>query len=75
MNKYMIFRSEQFSTHFGACCVITRSLLKHTDLNITEFLQYYFLKIAHLRVYNKTHPIKKQIKYVNNLLREHFNYS
>ena len=23
---------------FGACCVITRSLLKHTDLNITEFL-------------------------------------
>ena len=23
---------------FGACCVITRSLLKHTDLNITDFL-------------------------------------
>ena len=28
----------KFSTHFGACCVITWSLLKHTDLNITEFL-------------------------------------
>ena len=28
----------QFSTHFGVCCVITRSFLKHTDLNITEFL-------------------------------------
>ena len=26
------------STHFGVYCVITRSLLKHTDLNITEFL-------------------------------------
>ena len=24
--------------NFGACCVITRSLLKHTDLNRTEFL-------------------------------------
>ena len=31
-------RSEQFSTHFGASCVITRSLLKHTDLNRTDFL-------------------------------------
>ena len=30
--------SEQFSTHFGVYCVIIRSLLKHTDLNITEFL-------------------------------------
>ena len=29
--------SEQFSTHFGVFCVIARSLLKHTDLNITEF--------------------------------------
>ena len=28
----------QFSTQFGVCCVITRSFLKHTDLNITEFL-------------------------------------
>ena len=27
-----------FSTHFGTCCVITRSLLKDTDLNRTEFL-------------------------------------
>ena len=26
------------STYFGACCLITRSLLKHTDLNGTEFL-------------------------------------
>ena len=23
---------------FSVCCVITRSFLKHTDLNITEFL-------------------------------------
>ena len=27
------------STQFGVCCVITRPFLKHTDLNITEFLQ------------------------------------
>ena len=28
------------STQFGACCVITRSLLKHTDLSITEFFPF-----------------------------------
>ena len=39
MNKYRIIKSpEQFSKHFGVCCVIARSLLKHTDLNITDFL-------------------------------------
>ena len=27
-----------FSTHYGACCVITRSLIKPTDLNIAGFL-------------------------------------
>ena len=26
------------STHFGVFCVITQSLLKHTDSNVTEFL-------------------------------------
>ena len=31
--------SEQFSTNFSVCFVITRSFLKHTDLNITEFLR------------------------------------
>ena len=31
------------SSHFGACCVITRSLSKHTDLNITEFLSKFLL--------------------------------
>ena len=25
--------SEQFSTHFGVCCVVTRSILKPTDAN------------------------------------------
>ena len=35
---------------------------------------YYFPKIAHLRIYHKTHLIKKQIiKYRNILLGVHFN--
>ena len=43
------------------CCVITRSLWKHPDLTITEFLPkpYYFLKIVHLLVYRMTHLVKK----------------
>ena len=28
----------QYATQFTVCCVITRSFLKHTDLNVTEFL-------------------------------------
>ena len=55
-------------------CVL--SLLKHTDLNVTEFLSksYYFLKIAHLRFYHRTHPIKKYFfKYGNIPLGVHFN--
>ena len=58
------------------CCVITRSLLKHTDLDITEFCQksYYLLKIVHLQVYHKIHLIKKQVmKYRIILLEVHFN--
>ena len=30
--------SEQFSTHVGVYCVVTWSLLKHTDSNVTEYL-------------------------------------
>ena len=33
-----------FSPFFGACCVpFSRSLLKRTDLNITEFLSKFLL--------------------------------
>ena len=28
--------SEQFSTHFGVCCVATRSIVKPTDANKRE---------------------------------------
>ena len=35
MNKYMIINHQN---NFGVYCVITRSLLKHTDLNIMELL-------------------------------------
>ena len=37
MNKYILIdRQNIFFTHFGVCCVITRSLFKCKDLNITE---------------------------------------
>ena len=35
--KLVIIRITNISTHFGVYSVITRSLLKHTDLNFTEF--------------------------------------
>ena len=39
-----------------------------------KYNYYYFLRIAHLRVYHKTHPIRKQFfKYGNILLGVHFN--
>ena len=31
--------SEQFSTRFGVCCVVTRSILKHTDAITKEYRQ------------------------------------
>ena len=34
----IINAQKQFSIQFSVCCVITRSFLKHTDLNVTEFL-------------------------------------
>ena len=39
MNKYMLLNHQNnFFTHFGVCYDIIRSLLKYTNLNITEFL-------------------------------------
>ena len=31
--------SEQFSAHFGVCCVLTPSIVKSTDANRREFRQ------------------------------------
>ena len=38
--------SEKFSTHFGVCCVVTRSIVKPTDANKRESRQkcYFFTK-------------------------------
>ena len=36
---YGTLSSEQFSTHFGVCCVVTRSIVKPTDANKLEFRQ------------------------------------
>ena len=36
------FLSEQFSTHFGVCCVVTRSILKPTDAITKEYRQEYY---------------------------------
>ena len=62
--------------HNLVCCVITRSFLKHTDLNITEFL-------SKILLFSQDYPSsglsqdpsdKKQfIKYGNILLGVHFN--
>ena len=37
MNNYMIINAQNNFLH-NLMCVITRSFLKHTDLNVTEFL-------------------------------------
>ena len=77
MNSYMIINAQNNFLHNLVCVVLLHvHFLKQTDLNITEFLPKpsYFPKIAHLRVYHKTHLIKKQIiKYGNILLGVHFN--
>ena len=36
---YGTLSSEQFSTHFGVCCVVTRSIVKPTDANKRESRQ------------------------------------
>ena len=36
---YDTLLSEQFSTHFGVCFVVTRSIVKFTDANKREFRQ------------------------------------
>ena len=36
---YGTLSSEQFSTHFDVCCVVTRSIVKPTDANKRESRQ------------------------------------
>ena len=44
MNKYVIFNDQNNFLHTLVHIVLlTRSLLKHTDLNITEFLSKFLL--------------------------------
>ena len=38
MNNYPIINDQNNFLNNLVCCLITRSFLKHTDLNITEFL-------------------------------------
>ena len=68
MIDYVIINDQNNFLH-NVVCVITRSFLKHTDLNITEFLPKTIFSIT-----ARTHLIKKQIiKYGNILLGVHFN--
>ena len=60
--------SEQFSTHFGACCVVTRSILKPTDAITKEYRQelyemQFFGQILHI-----SGSVKWPLSYKNNLL-------
>ena len=43
MNNYMIINARNNFLHNLVCCVITRSFIKHTGLNITEFLPKFLL--------------------------------
>ena len=53
--------SEQFSTQFGACCVVKQSIVKPTDANKRKFRQksyemlFFLLKTAHLMVCQIVH--------------------
>ena len=48
--------SEQFSTHFGVCCVVTQSILKPTDAITKEYrqelyeMQFFLSNTTHLRL-------------------------
>ena len=39
----MIINAQNNFLHNLVCCVITRSFLKNTDLNITEFFPFFIL--------------------------------
>ena len=71
MNKHMMIEHENnISTHFGVFCIITRSLLKYTDLNITEFLTkiIVFLEDCASKGLSQTYLKKKKfIKHKNTL--------
>ena len=59
--------SEQFSTHFDVCCIVTRSILKPTDAITKEYRQelyemQFFCQIPHI-----SGSVKWPLSYKNNL--------
>ena len=60
--------SEQFSTHFGVCCVVTRSILKPTDAITKEYRhKLYEMVIINQRLHISG-SAKWPLSYKHNLL-------
>ena len=60
--------SEQFSAHFGVCCVVTRSMLKPTDAITTENRQELYKMLIFCQRLHISGSVKWPLSYKHNLL-------
>ena len=60
--------SEQFSAHFGVCCVVTRSILKPTDAITTENRQELHEMLIFCQRLHISGSVKWPLSYKHNLL-------
>ena len=60
--------SEQFSAHFGVCCVVTRSILKPTDAITTENPQELYEMLFFCQRLHISGSVKWPLSYKHNLL-------
>ena len=60
--------SEQFSAHFGVCCVVTRSILKPTDAITTANPQEMYEMLIFCQRLHISGSVKWPLSYKHNLL-------
>ena len=60
--------SEQFSTHFGVCCVVTRLILKSTDAITKEYRQELYEMLIFCLSLHFSGSVKWPLSYKHNLL-------
>ena len=59
---------EQFSAHFGVCCVVTRSILKPTDAITKEYRQELYELLILCQILHIPGSVKGPLSYKHNLL-------
>ena len=60
--------SEQFSTHFGVCCIVTRSILMPTDAITKEYRQELYEMQIFCRILHISRCVKWTLSYKHKLL-------